>query len=330
MKLPTYRIYGVAVDSDVALPELDGFCAAPETQPHIHSILELRRVIPIETGRVFLRVDEPDLGEWLVYAHHDAGYLMNFTGLATFLISKDGSRIECCGNQTGGSAETLRHLLLDAVLPRVLDLHGIEALHATAVLTPWGACAFVGPSGCGKSTLAASFALAGFPLLGDDCVVLSIGEPVMLTPGYPGTRLWDDSYNAVVGDGVESGLVADYTSKRRALSLNRIFRNEPQPLRRIYRLIGAREGECASPSITQVSRAEAFIELSSASYRFNPLDHARQIRKFRFLEKLLAGVEVKNLLVPNDFESLGAVREMVLADVSGDRQQESGKSSHSL
>ena len=37
-------------------------------------------------------------------------------------------------------------------------MHGRKALHASAVLTPAGVCAFAGPAGMGKSTLAVHLA----------------------------------------------------------------------------------------------------------------------------------------------------------------------------
>ena len=57
-------------------------------------------------------------------------------------------------------------------LPVVLNLRGQEAIHATAILVNGTGVAFLGPTGSGKSTLAASFMLAGYRALGDDCMAL--------------------------------------------------------------------------------------------------------------------------------------------------------------
>ncbi len=229
--------------------------------------------------------------------------------------------IECCRTHAEIFPETLRHLLLDAVIPGVLDLIGIESMHATAVLTDYGACAFIGPTGTGKSTLAASFALAGFPLLGDDCVVLSLSGSgrILLTPGYPGTRLRNDSLEALRIDSVRSHASAGYSSKRRALDLHSSFTSEPQPLRRIFRLSRCDAGDSgtASPRIEPLSPVEVFMELASASCRFNPTNSAANLRQFHFLEQVGAKVPVKKLVVPTDFAALPAVREMMLADMSG-------------
>ena len=229
--------------------------------------------------------------------------------------------IECCRARAEIFPEALRHLLLDAVIPGVLDLFGIESIHATAVLTDYGACAFIGPSGTGKSTLAASLALAGFPLLGDDCVLLSLssGGRIVLIPGYPGARLQNDSLEALKIDTARSHAIAGYTSKRRALDLHSSFAPQPQPLTRIFRLSrqGVADSRTASPRIEPLSQAEAFMELASASCWFNPTDGAANLRKFRFIEQVVAKVPVKNLILPSDFAALSGLREMVLADMSG-------------
>ena len=192
-------------------------------------------------------------------------------------------------------------------------------MHATAVLTDYGACAFIGPSGTGKSTLAASFVRAGFPLLGDDCVVLSCSDRILLTPGYPGTRLWRDSLEALRIDPARSHAIVGYSSKRRALDFHLSFVSQPQPLTRIFRLSRSDDGDspAALPRIERLSSAEAFMELTSASYRFNPTDRAANLRQFHFLEQVVAKVPVRRLVVPNDFVALPKVREIVLADLSG-------------
>jgi hypothetical protein len=232
-------------------------------------------------------------------------------------------------------------------------LRGFEAIHATAVSIDGAACAFLGPTGAGKSTLAINFASAGAPLLGDDCVVLSVAsDAIVLTPGYAGARLWDDSFDALGLDPAASKIVPDLgldasasgntgtTGKRRVPHLGRAFSATPQPLKRIYRLSRLDDdaeqldfpadhrnpaehqlrhpaaNQLRSPAIEEMSPAESLIELASASYRFNPTDRIRNLAKFRFLEKVVATVPIKRLIVPNDFAMLPAVRDLILADLA--------------
>jgi len=318
--VPLYRAYGILIDCDVLLPEL---ALSPPGQHAVGAAIRARlniiRPVEFDAAEAFMRLYNAKGDEWFLSGRCTGGYLLRFVGVADFFVSERGDRIECCSTGAKILPETLRHLLLDAVIPEVLDLIGKESMHATAVLTDYGACAFIGPSGAGKSTLAASFALAGVPLLGDDCIVLSGGDRLLLTPGYPGTRLWGDSVEALRIDPARSHAIAGYSSKRRAFDFHfSSLLSQPQPLARIFRLNRCNDADSPAdlPRIEQLSSAEAFMELISASYRFDPTDRAANLRQFHFLEQVVARVPVKKLVVPNDFIALPAVREMVLADLS--------------
>ena len=111
-------------------------------------------------------------------------------------------------------AATLRHLLLDQVLPLALGRMGRMAIHASAVHVPGlGAVAFAGGPGSGKSTLAAALARAGCAVLSDDCLVIAVRSGgVWAIPSYPGVRLWPDAASRL---GYRGRLVAHYSDKVR-------------------------------------------------------------------------------------------------------------------
>jgi Transglutaminase-like superfamily len=235
---------------------------------------------------------------------------------------------EYCARHAEILPEALRHPLLDAVIPSVLDLFGVESMHATAVLTDYGACAFIGPTGSGKSTLGASFALAGVPILGDDCVGLRLGDggQILLTPRHPGARLRIDSLKALGIDSGRSRGTAGRKSKRRALDPHATFAANPYPLARIFCLSRCDGVESAAgpPEIEPLSPAQAFADLSCACIRWNPTDRAANLRKFRFIEQVVARVPVKKLTLASDFGALPAVREKVLAEMRGCGRESAG------
>lgn len=76
--------------------------------------------------------------------------------------------------------------VLDSVIFSVALLHGLEALHAGAVVSGEGAIAIAAASGGGKSTLLTSLLADGFELLADDVVALETdGERILAHPGPP-------------------------------------------------------------------------------------------------------------------------------------------------
>ena len=188
-----YYVYGLTVRSELVFPELRRL-TGQETPPIGTEDLRIRAVRkPYQPGHwlatQLLATGEP----WLQRAALPDGHLLRFPRVADFIVSANGKQIEYAKDR-GTPSHTLRHLLLDHVLPLTLSLRGIEALHATAVCTQAGVWAFTGPSGVGKSTLATVLAQSGMEVLCDDCLVFaeSSGQ-LFAVPGYPGVRLWEDT-----------------------------------------------------------------------------------------------------------------------------------------
>lgn len=257
---------------------------------------------------------------WLNCARLRDGYLFRFVDLADYFVDRAGSRIVCRSAEKDVSLNTIRHLVLDQVFPMVLNLRGREALHATGVVTPKGAIAFTGPTGSGKSTLAASFFLAGCDALCDDCLALiDDNDSIRAVPAYPGLRLSIDAAIALGADAESVRKVADYTSKKRVFTRAHLarFPTEAQPLKRIYRIMRPGEGEPAieAPTIEDLTPADAFIEMVSATFPLDVTDRNMLARHFHFMQKLAERVPMKRLKIPNDYAALPAVRAAIMGDL---------------
>jgi len=245
-----YRVYGLTIESDTRFPELSRLeKPADRIATDVRIRLRVPRAKMPPLSEILKTTTTPNGTPWLTSARVGDGYLLRYAGMADFILNGAGSQLTCWRVEPGVSADTIRHLVLDQALPMVLNRRVREALHATAIVTPKGACAFSGPAGSGKSTLAASFFLAGFGALGDDCLPLvEQNGSIQVLPGYPGMRLGRDALEALEALSAASGVtapVADYTSKRRALALPsaKNFPREPVLLSRIYRVVRPKEGE---------------------------------------------------------------------------------------
>ena len=207
-----FRVCDLVIESGVAFPEL------------IESVdgrSDCRfQVLPAGKGfhgefTWFHRWSTPANGVWLSLGVRGEDYLLRFPDLGDFLISRDAKESRC-RPLPGTPASTLRHLFLDQVIPLILSRRELLVLHASAVLTPHGAIAFVGKSGQGKSTLAACFGQIGCPLISDDYLVLrKTGQAWAAIPSYPGVRLWPEASDGVFSILPETTEIAHYTKKRR-------------------------------------------------------------------------------------------------------------------
>jgi hypothetical protein len=316
-----YRVCGLTVSCDSLLPEVSSQGELQEDAPaDLHVRLQGSSAKLPQPTRWVMSDSLDDGRPWISCAKVEGGYLIRFHGLADFFADGSGREVVVCDSQT--SLDTLRHLFLDQVLPLVLNLRGQDALHATAVLTPRGVCAFVGSSGTGKSTLAGAFQLAGYPVLSDDCLVVrDEGQHIMATPAYPGLRLWEDTLEAVRHEGGSASPVADYTSKVRLTVAGQggEFFADPRPLVRIYALLRSADNNgcegITTPAIEPLSRGAAFMKLTSSTFRLDLTDREMLVRQFHFLERVVSLVPVRRLHVPNALSCLPAVRDAILADV---------------
>ena len=319
-----YRVYGLTIESDTHFPELSLLEKPTDAMPtDVRVRLRVPDASAPQISQMLKTTTKLDGSPWLVSARvgNGNGYLMRFVESADFVVDATGSQIVCWRIERSVSPETVRHLVLDHVFPMVLNRRGRDALHATAIVTPKGACAFFGPTGSGKSTLAASFFLAGFGALGDDCLpLLEQNGCIQVLPGYPGMRLGRDALDALSPGADATTPVSDFTSKLRALESPsaKNFPREAVRLSRIYQVVRARDGdpEITRPAIEPIEPRAAFIELLSSSFLLDFADPDMLKRHFQLMEKVATTVPVRRLKVPNDLNALHAVREAVLADLS--------------
>lgn len=179
-----YLVFGLKVCSELSCPQLPAasfyepdvkirFGSVPEIlEDRIHS----RPRFDVSATATLLRI--PEVGRFLI---------------------ADGRRIVV---EPESSAEpgVVRLFLLGSSLGAVLHQRGIMPLHGSAVSHESGAIVICGDSGAGKSTTAAVLASRGYSILTDDITALWFknGEgfkkgKVMLAPGYPQMKLWQNT-----------------------------------------------------------------------------------------------------------------------------------------
>jgi hypothetical protein len=306
-----YAVAGLIVDSELPLPEL----APPAGRLQTESTLRvLARPPAFEAVEPVLEARLDDGRPWMVCVRGEHGYVVRFPDLAVFTLSVDGSAIAVHASHST-PPETVRHLFLDQVLPLALSLRGELVLHAAAVVTPYGAAAFVGDTGEGKSTLTASFATAGAPALADDCLIVreDCGGLVAMT-SYPGVRLWPDAVSSLAIDAEGAAPVAHYCDKQRVL--NRPAALPPLvPLCRVYLLVPDDDSrDCVR--IDALSRRDGVMELLKHAYRISARDRDAAAAELARIDRVCDSCGVHQLAYPRRFEALGAVRAAILEDIA--------------
>lgn len=299
----TYRIADLALESAVAFPELPPGSAAAGAW-----------TVAVDPGR------RRSIARW---QHHwrDAGgrrylsigrvadeHILRFTRTASFRVSLDRRRITCEGS-THLPAASLRHLLLNQVLPLALGCDRI-VLHASAVRLPAGVVAFAGPGGAGKSTLAAALSRDGAALLTDDAVILERGgEGWGARAIYGSLRLWPDMAGAIFGSRAPAAR-ADGTRKQRIEIAETPAAGRAAPLAAVCVLSASRPGT-APFSLTPLAARDAMIALTAASFHLDIHDRDRWRRVVEDLACAAEEIPVFALSYPRRTSRLAATARAV-------------------
>lgn len=246
--------------------------------------------------------------------------LIRVLGLADFLVRPAASSIECRPCLEAPSF-SVRHFLLNQVLPRMISVRDPLVIHASAVATGYGAIAFIGPAGCGKSTLAASFTLSGAGLLiADDSVLVRLEEPFpCLVGAYTHSRLRADSFGAlgfdaqsIHGDIPAGGKhILDFASGQRAPTI-------PVAIRGLFLLHQAPPDQ-QTIEVMRLTGSAAVIALIKNSFLLESSDHGLLRRQFETATALIrTGCPCYALTYPRRFADLPLVRDRIRA-VLGDQ-----------
>lgn len=277
-----YTIFDKVLESNIPLPELKEtgskkanlfFCSSPSTSPG-HSDITWNHHWRLPNGLLSISSGKRNTDYWLL-----------FPQIAHFRITPSSNSITSY-QRPEIPANSIRHLLLDQVIPRLLSHKGEQVLHASAVQINNSAILFSGESGWGKSTIASFFHAHGHPLLTDDCMMLKqAGSKVMGTASYCGARLFQDILTLLPGTHQENSTVpvSHYGTKKR-LRIASSNEGKSIPVKAIFIL--------NNPELSQISNHTAIMKICGAAAAMAlvkncfPLDISDTKRMGKQLQKL--------------------------------------------
>jgi hypothetical protein len=209
-----HAVAGLVLLSELDLPEL-----LPSAEPHPDETWTLAVVdAPSDPGPYRGAVEDPERldAPWVRHEWSDAGtYRIHWPDQLDARIDRAGRRVELL-RDPALAEHTLRHLVIDQVVPHLCAVEGRAVVHASAVAFGSAVVGLVGPSGSGKSSLAGALVEGGARLVCDDYLVLDERpDGYRVAPAYPGLRLWSDSAGRFAEDADGLPPVAAYSDKRR-------------------------------------------------------------------------------------------------------------------
>jgi hypothetical protein len=252
----------------------------------------------------------------------DGSDLLCFGAVGEFRL---GVAVIECRAAAPGHSDLVELRFLGPVMAFWLELQGLPALHASAVVLGHRAVAFLSGNGGGKTSLAAALIQAGHPLLTDDVLAVepaSSGEPAafLARPGYPQMRMWPRDAERFLGSAAGLERVHPRYSKLRVPVGEGgfgTFHHDPAPLGAVYLV---ERGEAAAPCtparIEPLPPHRALIELVRHSFVPRLVEAAGlQPRRLELLARLVERVSVRRLVVPSGPGGLASARAAVLAEI---------------
>ena len=290
-----YAAYGLAIDSELALPEFETR-ASPVFDIVIHRGPVERPLSEVGPDGAF-RLAQDDV-------------LFHWEPLGGFRV-RHGSEIIV--DLVPDADEHMARLpLVGVVMAVALHQRGFLVLHGSAVNVGGEAIAFIGNKGHGKSTMAATLYSRGHSLLTDDVVAIDMRSDsgTFVLPGCPQFKLWPDSAAATLGDNPEHLPCLARGYEKRARAARARFTSQPVQLRSICTLSIGPE-----PLLQPLPAQQALLHLMAHTYvaRFKRglLHGVAATRHLQQCSRLLEQVRIFDLQRPASLEQLTAVARVV-------------------
>ncbi len=246
------------------------------------------------------RVEGP-LGRLLIRTRYAAGALVDLERQAVLVFPEVDDAME-------------DQWLSDQLAPRLLSHLGHFVLHGGGVEVGAGrAILIVAPSGYGKSTLTGYLHDTGWPLLGDDAILLRAErEHVVLRSIYRRLKLRPDSWQHLFEG--RDGSAAP--GRKVSLSVPEGAGRAIHP-RLIAMFVLWPPSLSSAPSAAPIAAAAACMALVGNSFALDPTDRAQAARRLTQASAVANTVPAFRLSYPRDYALLPRIRDLIAATLAG-------------
>lgn len=328
----TYSVFGLSLHSNRPIPGLISAVdrlGCPDVQVYIGVSPYAGTDAPVVpedltyTSPYVGESGDPMLQVWR--SRSDALLRLSYLNGMQFWLDADGRNIWTSAPESW-SFEDIATYLLGPVLGFLLRLRGTVCLHASALAIENQSIALVGPPGAGKSTTAAILARQGWSVVSDDVVALAEEREVFyILPAYPYLCLLPDAVAMLYGSDEHLPRFTPQWEKRRLAvgepGMEKIkFEQRAVRLSAIY-LLEQRTSN-PDPNITPVSKRAAFMSLVANSYGTRILNREMRAEEFAVLGRLVAGVTIRSLKVPQDVNGFERLHSLICADFQAAKKSE--------
>ncbi len=214
-----YKTFGLTIESQIELPEL-------LSSDHTGDSDLIIKYGPAPTSL-------PDCTKkGVTYEIAKDQFLLDLKDIARYYISHGNQII--IDRKENSLDDDIRIFLLGSCLGAILQQRKVLPMHASAIDYNGEAVLFTGISGAGKSSTANAFRLKGYKMLTDDvCPIIFQGGNPFALPGYPQSKLWDDTLHRLEVEYENLKMIRNKINKR-AIPITEQFVSTPLPVKALY------------------------------------------------------------------------------------------------
>ena len=284
-----YKAYGLNISSEFRLPPL---MEGGNGKDLLIKKAKLHPPLEFDETTIFRHNIEA------FFAQNGQDLFIHWKGMATLQASNGNTLLVEPEDEFG--EELLCMYIISEALGMILFQRGIFLLHGSAVMIGNKALVFVGAPGAGKSTTVAAFAKAGYVVLADDMVAITVSDDkISVIPGYPQIKIWPSAIVGLEFIVAETKRIHEKTKKRVIRNKNG-FPDKAVPLSTIYLLHESPDqDEQVSQSLQSHIALTKYFPIPSQL-----LEGERQQNHFNQIKNILEKIDIKNLFNPKSFEIL--------------------------
>ncbi|MFA6010627.1 MAG: hypothetical protein WC799_11645 [Desulfobacteraceae bacterium] len=243
----TYRAFGMNIESDIPLPEL-------ETSEGLPDVRIVYGKTPIEIPGAARRKRS-----YQVAPNH---FLLRVPHVSRYSVTNGDCIV--VEPEPDVEPETVRLFLLGTSFGALLVQRGILPIHGSAVVMNGKAVIFTGMSGAGKSTLLSAFRKRGALFLSDEIAAVTFdrnGVP-WVQAGYPHQKLWRDTAEKM---GMDVSIYRQIRSgiEKYAIELNESFHRKAAPLLAVFEVLPVK---CLKVKVNRLTEFESLKVLIKNTY----------------------------------------------------------------
>ena len=276
-----YKVYGLCIESELELPELN-------------PVQNIKADVIIGYGRVPEHLPEIR-GSGVLFEAAQNDFLFKFEGTGRYRV-QNGNQIIIQPVREALPAD-IRLFLLGSSIGALLHQRGMLAIHGSAITDGHQTVILTGYSGAGKSTLAAGLIELGYPVIADDISVIGKnGEgDLIVESGIPHIKLWKDVL-------AHLNKTNDLSKVRPQLEKYRIpvpvLEEESPGLSKIVLL---NPSNSVDFSYSEILGKEKFHQLRNNTYRLQFIDKMNQTEvHYRNLSQLVNSIQMLQVNRPPD------------------------------